>query len=437
MDPSSAIWVAQIYSKLSLLKKEIREMRTELGQAANRIESKLDEKVLVELRTAFTHLSNGFNARKDYIKEKELEMARGTFARLVELNPNGSTKGSSGEYSNLYLMALGYLGNFHYYNFHNEKILALRQVYECISRCFEANKIDVIKDTFLAEELTDFFSRDYMGGIVKLEEDLVSRKEALEAMERKWEQKNKVRFSLFAISALAAVPMWFIVLPTVLAAGGYAWLRRDDLLGDHEWLEDNSLSPSLRLMLLVKSREDLNKVMDRVNPLAKKLALPEVEDCRNMLAQTQNNITNLTVCFKGECSERLRLLNDDANIAPLRTLDLESSVSPVMKKIDEIQILLDSEHQSDPHLSNQISSLSEFKIGKDKLAEGIETGNINLVAKTLKNLTHLTELMENSANLFESTTSLTDSCVSLIESCDQLLTIWQESECIASVASLI
>lgn len=93
------------------------------------ISAQIDEQVLVGMRSGLSHLINGIYSDSDKVRDTELSLAQKEFTRLMNLNPEGTTKGSSGEYPNMFLVGLGYWGSFHYFNLQHDHRNALLQVY--------------------------------------------------------------------------------------------------------------------------------------------------------------------------------------------------------------------------------------------------------------------------------------------------------------------
>ncbi len=113
----------RILEELEEIKKRVRE----LGQ-------QLDECVLVGARSGLRHLVDGMNSETEAVRNDEFRLSRAEFNKLVNLNPEGTTEGTSEKVPNIVLIGLGYFGNFHYFNLRGEKRNALIQVYECTQK---------------------------------------------------------------------------------------------------------------------------------------------------------------------------------------------------------------------------------------------------------------------------------------------------------------
>jgi hypothetical protein len=113
------------------------EILTKLEDITGRLkslDSKLDEQTLRAARTGVRHLIDGLNSDINDVKSDEFLLARREFGKLVQLDPEGTTEGTSGCVDNKHLIALGYWGNCHYFNIRGDKRNAVIQIYECTAK---------------------------------------------------------------------------------------------------------------------------------------------------------------------------------------------------------------------------------------------------------------------------------------------------------------
>lgn len=131
-------WASIIIDEMNLTENEIlsnqEQILKQLAEIQERIQildAKFDEQILIDVRTGLRHLLDGMNSDIEGVRNDEFLMARKKFSSLINLNPEGKTKGMSGEIDNMHLIGLGYWGNFHYFNLRGDKRNAAIQVYEC------------------------------------------------------------------------------------------------------------------------------------------------------------------------------------------------------------------------------------------------------------------------------------------------------------------
>ena len=98
----------RIEENQQLILERLEDFKTKLEKLGQQI----DEQILVDFRTGMQHLLAGFNSEVDDVRKEEFRMARGIFSKLMNLNPEESTVGTSGEVENPYLICIGYWGSF-------------------------------------------------------------------------------------------------------------------------------------------------------------------------------------------------------------------------------------------------------------------------------------------------------------------------------------
>lgn len=110
--------------------EEIKGQIYKISEQVSHISVQLDESILVGIRTGLRHLVDGMNSQTKEVRNDELRLARVEFTKLICLNLEGVTRGTSGEIPNEFLIAFGYWGNFQYFNLKGEQRNALIQGYE-------------------------------------------------------------------------------------------------------------------------------------------------------------------------------------------------------------------------------------------------------------------------------------------------------------------
>lgn len=116
-------WMIDLFTELAANQDWIAsnqdEILKQLEDITGRLKSldaKLDEQTLRAARTGVRHLVDGLNSDIDDVKSDEFLLARREFGKLVQLDPEGTTEGTSGCVDNKHLIALGHWGNCHYFN---------------------------------------------------------------------------------------------------------------------------------------------------------------------------------------------------------------------------------------------------------------------------------------------------------------------------------
>ncbi|MDJ0718123.1 MAG: hypothetical protein QNJ54_28510 [Prochloraceae cyanobacterium] len=396
MNPASALWTARVFSKLARINKQILETKTEILNATEEIQSKLDEKILRDLRTAFRHLRDGALSSVSDIQQYEFQTARQKFAELVELDPDDTTKGTSGEFSNRYLIALGYLGNFHYYNLFGDKRMAAVQVYECINRFLEWNDYMKVVETFSIESLDGFFSKNYLKEIGAAELSLDIAKQGLKETEKESFQKKLRTLGIVSagtVSTVVAGQALWLSLPILAGAGVAGWLFSDKI-------------PSA-------VKEEASQVAKNTfGRLKDMFVLPNIQEEKDSAAQLEKLLKDLKSAFEGECSELLTYLQS-TDSSELMVLDFDSSASPIVNRIEDLV------EKNSTVLST--SSKVTLEEEKNNLTNAIQQGDTDLVGKSLVSIralllnpANLTELVEGYSELLESGSELLDNCNQLI-----------------------
>ena len=93
--------------------------------------TKLDQALLIDLKTAYDHLAASQQAANDDLRRAELNNARASFARLTHRPRTGPVATGSATLTHEQLVALGHLGNFHYFLLSDDARQALDQAYIC------------------------------------------------------------------------------------------------------------------------------------------------------------------------------------------------------------------------------------------------------------------------------------------------------------------
>jgi hypothetical protein len=154
--------------------------------------AKLDEQTIRKAKTGLTHLVDGLNSEIEEVKVTEFQNARRHFSELIHLDPNGTTK----SIDNIFLISIGYYGNFYYFNFHKDYKNALAQVYKCGLKC---------PDMAIRLFPMNFFSKNYLGLIETARIDSQSAMKELQKIEGANLDKNVAYYSKVGIAGLGLV----------------------------------------------------------------------------------------------------------------------------------------------------------------------------------------------------------------------------------------
>jgi hypothetical protein len=140
----------------------------------------LEENVLAELRSAFTHLEAGRTITDPELSREELGYARQAFNRLAQRSGSDPLMGAHGSLIAAHVSALGQLGNYHYFLLRDQPAHALMAAYECTEQ-FPSLGVSLFP--------VDLFSRDYRDEVPVAPEEI--RAEYLQAQSRHVEQRRR------------------------------------------------------------------------------------------------------------------------------------------------------------------------------------------------------------------------------------------------------
>lgn len=199
--------------------EKIIEQLDEIKKQVKYLGAKLDEQVLVGARAGLRHLIDGINSETVAVRNDEYRLARAEFNKLISLNPDAKTKGTSGEVENTFLIGLGYWGNFHYFNLRKEKKNALIQVYE-LTHKYPRLGLNIFSDKF--------FSKDYENLIRSNERLLLAVHKKLEKTEGENLLKNLGFYGKQVLRGAAAGTVGAGGM--ALAGGTGGWLTRPVML---------------------------------------------------------------------------------------------------------------------------------------------------------------------------------------------------------------
>lgn len=146
--------ITLVQSSLHSNPHQLDEHFQQVTSQLSTIDSKLDEQVLQNLRSAVRFLTTALNMSEGPLKREQLMMARSRFVDLVSLTPEGDTVGTSGSFKNSYLRCLGYWGNYYYFVLSNDKKLALTEVYEC-GYAHPITCLEIFEPAFFPSTLVD------------------------------------------------------------------------------------------------------------------------------------------------------------------------------------------------------------------------------------------------------------------------------------------
>jgi hypothetical protein len=128
----------ELKRELHDIKKRLERIETILVRVDRNVEQirlQMDENVLAYAYTGISHLERALNSSVNAVKNNDLALANANFSRLLVMTPERRTRGYSADMPNDALIAVGYWGLSVYYSLMDDQISALRQVYECGSKC--------------------------------------------------------------------------------------------------------------------------------------------------------------------------------------------------------------------------------------------------------------------------------------------------------------
>ncbi|MEU0521681.1 hypothetical protein [Streptosporangium sp. NPDC006007] len=209
MDPGSITLALRAVSaaQQSLAAYKLRAKIDEIQAAVESVDRRLSEEVVIDLRTALTHLEAALRTGRSEVRGNELSHARRLFARLINRPAGQSVKGVSSTVMAEDLKALGHWGNYYYFLLMADQRQALMEAY----RSVEANP-ELALQLFPERIL----SKDYAAEITELR-----RKRAVAAEEQREARKQR-RLTGEEKAVLAAKVSGWAALGFVAVAAGPA-----------------------------------------------------------------------------------------------------------------------------------------------------------------------------------------------------------------------
>jgi hypothetical protein len=279
-------WISEVFLELTVGQQEIGSNQDKILQQLEDItgrlqtlDAKLDEETLRSARTGVRYLIDGVNSDIEDVKSDELLMARQEFGKLVHLDSEGITKGTSGQVDNKHLIAIGHWGNSHYFNIRGDMRNAAIQVYECTA------KFPIIGLVLFSSH---FFTKDYGALISGAASQLHELHERYEELSGKNFWKNAWYYTRkgFVFVTAGAAGLAIGAIGAALGAGPVA------LYG-------------------VKAAEDIYEEMDVSPPI-----LDDTDSLMNTINELQKGIDDNLHALVVECQKR------HATLQTLSTLDL-------------------------------------------------------------------------------------------------------------------
>lgn len=129
----SAIEVA-LKVKQALDMIELKRRVTHVENAVKLIDGKLDLALLIDLRAAFDHLAAARQATNEELRRDELSNARASFVRLTHRPATRSATVDGRQLTHTQIVAVGHLGNFHYFVLRDDPRQALAEAYLCAEK---------------------------------------------------------------------------------------------------------------------------------------------------------------------------------------------------------------------------------------------------------------------------------------------------------------
>jgi hypothetical protein len=154
MDPASLqlAFKAALTLKRTIDTAKLKRQVKEIEDAVDLLGTRLDEALLIDLATAYDHLAASRRAANDDLRRAELNNARVSFNRLTRRPRTGPVAAGSEKLTHEQLVAIGHLGNFHYFLLSDDPRQALEQAYTCATM-FPLLAIEMFPP--------EIFSRDY------------------------------------------------------------------------------------------------------------------------------------------------------------------------------------------------------------------------------------------------------------------------------------
>ncbi|MGW4213492.1 hypothetical protein ACWEIJ_36280 [Lentzea sp. NPDC004789] len=132
-----------------------------MENAAAMIDKRIDAVLLIDYHAAFDHLSAAQRAATEALRQSELNNARIAFVRLTNRPVKASASAGDKELTDEQLVALGHVGNFHYFVLQDDPKQALAEAYLC------AEKFPLLAVKIFPMGI---FSRDYTAALGKISE---------------------------------------------------------------------------------------------------------------------------------------------------------------------------------------------------------------------------------------------------------------------------
>ena len=136
LDPSTLVpaFKAVMAVKKALDTAELKRRVKYVEDAVAMIDGKIDAALLIDYHAAFDHLAAAQQAATEALRRDELNNARAAFVRLTHRPPTRPATAGGRVLTHAELVALGHLGNFHYFVLRDEPPLALAEAYLCAEK---------------------------------------------------------------------------------------------------------------------------------------------------------------------------------------------------------------------------------------------------------------------------------------------------------------
>jgi hypothetical protein len=179
MDPASLqlAFKAALTLKRTIDTAKLKRQVKEIEDAVDLLGTRLDEALLIDLATAYDHLAASRRAANDDLRRAELNNARVSFNRLTRRPRTGPVAAGSEKLTHEQLVAIGHLGNFHYFLLSDDPRQALEQAYTCATM-FPLLAIEMFPP--------EIFSRDYHAELRSITRRADERRAMVASIYGKW-----------------------------------------------------------------------------------------------------------------------------------------------------------------------------------------------------------------------------------------------------------
>jgi hypothetical protein len=260
VDPATIIFLLEVANdaKKALEGATVEAKVDHIDRTVDTIGRHLEENVLAELRSAFTHLEAARTITDPTLSHEELGYARQAFNRLAQRSGADPLLGAHGSLLSAHVSALGHLGNYYYFLLRDQPAHALIAAYQCTER-FPALGVSLFP--------VELFSRDYRDEVPSAPEEI--RAEYGHAQVRY--QEHRRRYGRDMVWRLPAAAGAFVAglagsaLNPSLAARGAQWATGILATNNHGLVPPSAPRQEHYLALAADAEKKLAPVADEAH----------------------------------------------------------------------------------------------------------------------------------------------------------------------------